>query len=204
MIGLSYGKLKGNSSSLSSDKTITISNSSDGTEIVPGSRTSAANDRSEPTIMVHVAGCVKHPSVYNLRPSQRIIDAIHLAGGPTANADLDAINLAAKVKDGEQILVPAKNSGRMPVLSFPFSGTAKRSPARSSNQASVAAGSGLVNLNTATMDELDTLPGVGPATADKIIQYRNQIGQFTSVEQLEDVKGIGPGKLEKMRPYVRL
>jgi len=165
------------------------------------------------SILVHVAGRVKFPNVYRLAPGSRGIEAIKAAGGALPDACLDAVNLAAKVKDGEQIYVPSRNAPRTAIrlapsasssypktraASSPFGGSASTSGKLKTP------GEGYVNINTADSAELQRLPGVGPATAQKIIDYRAQIGRFTSAEQLMEVKGIGPKKLEKMRPFVAL
>lgn len=139
-------------------------------------------------LIVHVAGDVKNPGVYALKPGRRIVDAIHAAGGPRKQADLDSINLAAPLMDGQQIRVRGKETDR---------GSPRRSAKKASALESVA-------VNAATAEELDALPGVGPATAQKIIEYRNQNGPFASAEDLLNVKGIGPKKLEKMRPYLQI
>jgi competence protein ComEA len=166
------------------------------------------------SIMVHVAGRVKFPNVYTLAPGNRVVDAIKAAGGSCADANLDAVNLAAKVKDGDKILVPSRN---MPIQSFLASvaaraprasaaaqpGSSEPSRASSSGKFTVP-GQGVVNINTASPAELQQLPGVGPSTAQKIIDHRTEIGSFTSVDQLMDVKGIGPKKMEKMKPFVAL
>ncbi|MBW3622483.1 MAG: helix-hairpin-helix domain-containing protein [Armatimonadetes bacterium] len=144
-------------------------------------------------LVVHVAGAVKKPGVYALAPGKRVIDAVNKAGGAARSADLDSLNLAARIGDGQQIFIPAKGSG-----------TGPSSPSRRSAAKSVKTASGMVNVNTATLEELDRLPGVGPSTAQKIMEYRDSHGPFTSPEGLLEVKGIGPKKLEKMRPYLLL
>ena len=135
-------------------------------------------------VTIHVAGAVQHPGVYRMRRGDRVDDAVRRAGGPARRADLSAVNLAAQLEDGRQILVPT----RTPAGSAP--GTAGgASPAK-------------VNLNTATPEQLDTLAGVGPATAAKILAYREQHGGFGSVEELGDVPGIGERRLEALRELV--
>lgn len=166
------------------------------------------------SVMVHVAGRVKFPNVYTLAPGSRVIDAVKAAGGSCADANLDMVNLAAKVKDGDKILVPSRN---MPIQSFLASAAARApkasaaaqpAPSESSGRSSSGKlsipGQGFVNINTASPEELQQLPGVGPSTAQKIIDHRTEIGTFTSVDQLMDVKGIGPKKMEKIKPFVAL
>ncbi len=139
--------------------------------------------------VVHVAGEVRHPGVYRLGPGTRVQEAVRRAGGPTRRADLNAINLAAKVEDGRQVIVPR----RAPVAA----------PSGGAPAAAPGAGPAVpVNLNTATPDELGTLDGVGPATAAKILAYRQEHGGFGSVDELDQVPGIGEKRLAALRPHV--
>ena len=131
-----------------------------------------------PTVLfVHVAGLVRHPGVYQFEPGQRIIDAVQAAGGPLPKADLDLLNLASPLADGQQVVIPAKGSAPLPPPVDGGTATAT---------GGVSAG-GLVNINTATETELESLPGVGPVTAAGIIAYRTEHGPFPSVDAL------GPG-----------
>lgn len=141
------------------------------------------------SIVVHVAGEVITPGVYELPAGSRLIDAIEAAGGSTSRADTDAINLAMPVSDAQQVLVPRK-------------GARRSSPQGGGGNA--AAIDSRVNLNTASATELETLPGVGPQTAQAIITHRNERGPFLSVDELLDVPGIGPAKLAALRERVRL
>jgi competence protein ComEA len=145
---------------------------------------------SAATLFVHVAGWVRRPGVYELREGDRVIDAIDLAGGPKRGADLSVLNLAAPLTDGQQVLVarPAPH-GVVPGVA-PTTGVTPGAP------------SGLVNVNTATAEELETLPGIGEVLAATIIQYREEHGPFTSVDQLVDVSGIGEVTLEELRDLV--
>jgi competence protein ComEA len=141
--------------------------------------------------LVHVAGAVRSPGVYRLRDGERVQDAVRRAGGARAGADLNAINLAAKVADGQQVVVPRRGAaGAVPVDAGAGSGAAGGPP-----QAPVS-------LNSATAEQLDTLDGVGPATAQKILEYRQQHGGFRSVDDLAQISGIGPKKLEALRGQV--
>ncbi len=156
-------------------------------------------------VVFQVAGCVNCPGVYSLEQGSRVIDAIKAAGGAKPNADTEAMNLAAKIVDGSRIYVPAKGELSSAGVAVPIA-TPQPTVRAGSSQArrtSSVAGT-IVNINTAGLEELDLLPGVGPVTAQRIVDYRKQIGRFTSVDQLLDVKGIGPKKLEQMRPYVAL
>jgi competence protein ComEA len=144
-------------------------------------------------IVVHVAGAVRRPGVYRLRDGQRVADAVKRAGGASDAADLNAINLATKAHDGVQILVPRRGAA---VASAPAAG-ATSAPGGVPGAAVTPA---IVNLNSATAEQLETLDGVGPATATKILQFRAEHGPFRSVDDLEQIPGIGPKKLAAMRP----
>jgi competence protein ComEA len=152
------------------------------------------------TATVHVVGAVRRAGVYRLAVGDRVKDAIARAGGATGGADLQAINLAAKVADGQQVVVPRKAKPGAVVT-----GAAPANPAGSSTGAATstgAAGGAPVNLNSATAEELDTLDGVGPATAQKILEFRQQHGGFSSIEELAQIPGIGPKRLESLRAQV--
>jgi competence protein ComEA len=141
--------------------------------------------------LVHVAGAVVRPGVYRLAAGARVRDAVARAGGPTAKGDANGINLAAQVQDGVQIVVPRR--GLAPV---PAAGGAAAVPG--------GAPAAPVNLNTATLEQLDTLDGVGPVTAQAILAYRTDHGGFRSVEDLGQVSGIGPKTLEALRDKVTI
>lgn len=153
-------------------------------------------------IFVHITGRVKKPGVYKMKPGQRIKDVVELAGGVQPDADLDQINLAEKVSDSEKIIVPRKGA-MTPVTMSPSGAVIRPSPSNAPSQ-SGAKVPAVVNVNRASAEELEQLPGVGPVLAERIIEYRRQNGRFNSVDELLEVSGIGPKKLESMRPYVRL
>lgn len=156
-------------------------------------------------VRVHVAGAVRRPGVYGLRPSARVVDAVAAAGGASPDADLDAINLAQTVLDTEQIYVPhrARTQRRSPSPRLAPKRRTSSSPSASTAPAStVTTTAGRVNINTATAAQLDSLPGVGPATAKAIIAHRQSKGPFTKVEDLLNVPGIGPSKLDAMRGMI--
>ena len=163
------------------------------TAVTPhGSSTVIAPDESASTrepiateIYVHILGQVVRPGLYALPDGARAVDAVAAAGGFTPTADAGGVNLARFVSDGEQIVVPA--------IGDATTGTAPG-----------IAGDGRVNLNTADAAALDTLPGVGPATAQKILAWREQHGRFESVEDLLDVGGIGEAKLDALRDLVTI
>jgi len=140
-------------------------------------------------LVVDVTGAVRRPGVYRLPAGARVQEAVRRAGGATRRADAAAVNLAAKVADGQQILVP-----ELP----PAAGASPGAP----RAAGGTAAAGPVSLNSATADQLDQLDGVGPATAAKIIAWRTANGGFASVDDLAQVAGIGPKKLEALRPQV--
>jgi competence protein ComEA len=142
--------------------------------------------------LVHVAGAVRTPGVYRLRDGERVQDAVRRAGGPRAGADLNAINLAAKVADGQQVVVPRRGAAG----AAPAGGAGAGEPG-SPPQAPVS-------LNSATAEQLDTLDGVGPATASKILEYRRQHGGFRSIDDLGEIPGIGPKRLAALRGKVQL
>lgn len=159
-------------------------------------------------VVCHVTGCVRIPGVYTLEAGKRVIDAVHAAGGAKADADLDALNLAAKIEDGSKIEIPSKNLASAAttarVLAAVKSGKLAGGSSPSGSDKLSKPGEGLVHINSASSEELQRLPGVGPATAEKIAAYRASIRRFSAPEQLMDVKGIGPKKFEKMRPFVAL
>jgi competence protein ComEA len=165
--------------------------------LVPLGTPAASNPQAAPpqlvqepeqrVVVVHVVGAVRRPGLYRLRFGARVADAVRRAGGPAARADTQLVNLAAPVVDGEQVIVPAKQ----PRAGAPDTGSAPPGP-----------GSAPVHLSTATLEELDALPGVGPVTAQKIVDYRKQHGAFTSVAELDAIPGIGPARLEQLRDLV--
>lgn len=156
----------------------------------PARVTAAPTDPPGGAVVVHVAGAVTSPGLYRLGADARVADALDAAGGPAADAELDAVNLAAKVTDGERIYVPRKG---------------EPSPAVVTGGGAAGAGGatvGPLDLNTATAEQLDALPGVGPATAEAILAYRQEKGRFRSVDELLEVRGIGEAKLASLRSKV--
>lgn len=141
-------------------------------------------------VVVHVAGAVARPGLYKLPEGSRVDDAIAFAGGAGTKAALDLVNLAAPVVDGQQVIVPLRGAG--PAVTAPGGGAT----------AGAAAPGAKVSLNSATLEQLDELPGVGPVTAQQILDYREANGAFRSVDELDAVPGIGPARLEQLRPLV--
>jgi competence protein ComEA len=139
-------------------------------------------------VVVHVVGQVYKPGLYSLSEGSRVDDAIERAGGPKPKAALALVNLAAPVADGQQVVVPSTREAAQALAGGPVAGGV----------------GGRVHLNSATLDQLDELPGVGPVTAQKILDYRSEHGAFGSVEELDAVPGIGPATLDELRDLVDL
>ncbi|MDQ3645748.1 MAG: helix-hairpin-helix domain-containing protein [Actinomycetota bacterium] len=151
----------------------------------------ASVSSSGPTVLVHVAGAVRKPGLYEFPPGARIADAIETAGGPTARADLDALNLAELLVDGTKVEVV--RVGESPTVA----------PGAVGPTTGAQPGA-LIPLNSADQAMLETIPGVGPVTAMAILSYREQIASFSSLEQLLEVDGIGPATFDSIRTYVTL
>jgi competence protein ComEA len=144
--------------------------------------------RSVPRLVVHVVGAVRRSGLYRVPDGARVADALARAGGPTAKADLAALNLAAPLVDGQQIAVPV----RLP----PGTPSATGTPGTPGSGAKVS-------LSSATVDELDELPGIGPVTAEKIVAWRTTNGPLRSVDDLDAIPGIGPARVEQLRDLVQ-
>jgi competence protein ComEA len=198
------------------------------TSQLPKAASTANASPETAAILVHVVGAVKKPGVYQLRPKARLQDAVHAAGGARVGADLEAVNLAGFVQDGEQIRVPALSERSAPRAlmaasrSSPPRPEMPARPTRSTARYPLAAPSvisaagasspehgpapkkmtGVVNINAADAAALATLPGVGPKTAEAILAYRTEHGAFQRVEDLLEIRGIGQKKLARMRDWV--
>jgi competence protein ComEA len=146
------------------------------------------------TAYVHVTGAVRRPGVYRVPSWARLDAAIQRAGGATARADLQGVNLAAKVADGQQVIVPAQVPG----------GGATATAGEEAVPTSPGAVAGPISLNTATVEQLDQLEGIGPTTAQKILDWRKEHGGFRSVEDLQQISGIGPKRFESLKDKVRM
>jgi competence protein ComEA len=134
-------------------------------------------------VVVDVAGAVNDPGVYRLPAGSRVNDGVQRAGGATAKAAMDGINLAARLTDGQQIVVPLRVSG----------------PAGLASGSSDPAAAGPISVGTATAEQLDTIEGIGPVTAQKIVEFRDQHGGVSSVDQLDQIDGIGPATMDALR-----
>ena len=165
------------------------------------------------SISVHVVGAVRHAGVYVLAPGSRANDALRAAGGAQQGADTAAVNLAAVVHDGEQLFIPTRRATaavpprRLQVMSPSTRATSTTASSVSPVVSSVASGStgqpnGVISISTATQQELESLPGVGPATASAIVAHRRAHGPFRRVDDLLNVKGIGESKLAAMRSRI--
>ena len=183
------------------------------------SKSAQGGASGEATVRVHVAGAVNNPGVYTLPAQGRAVDAIAAASGAAADADLDRVNLAGALSDGVQIYVPHRGETAAPAQIQPNGGTANAGQGNAANGASQGGaqpqpartltpagsaqkGSTPVNINTATAEELQSLPRIGPAMAQRIIAWREAHGGFRSVDELDAVPGIGPSMLENLRPLV--
>jgi len=171
--------------------------------------TTAAAGGVGPDVLVHVAGAVRRPGVYRLPSGARVQDAVTSAGGARGGADVHRLNLAAKVADGQQIRIPRRGERTRPAVQGTASppgatlgGGSGASASSAAGAAAVGGSAAQIDLNTATLEQLETLDGVGPAIAQKIVDWRQANGGFRSVDDLAQVAGIGPKKLEAMRPRV--
>ena len=159
-------------------------------------------------LYVDVSGAVRRPSLYVLPPGSRVMQAVRAAGGPTGEADLDAVNLAEKVTDGQKVFVPKRadaplSAGLLPAAVAPA--VTKKSSLAKAASAKLSTGSGeTVSLNAATQEQLERLPGVGPSMAAKILAYRSQVGGFDKPDDLMNVPGLGPKKYAKIAPFIVL
>jgi competence protein ComEA len=182
-------------------------------KLPPVEMVSSSSARPAPTttppdqpVVVSVVGLVTTPGLVTLTPGARVADAVTAAGGALAGADMIGLNLARHIADGEQVVVglsPAPGAPTALGSSVTAASTGSSAPEVTSSGAAAPPGQP-VNLNTATVEQLDALPGVGPVTAAAIVAWRDAHGSFTSIDQLGDVDGIGPARLDKLRALVRV
>ncbi len=166
----------------------------------PSASPSPSPHDSPQELVVYVCGAVRRPGVYHLAPGARVADLLAVAGGAGSRAELQSINLAAKLIDGQQVVVPVRGAVSAGVAAAGAAGATGATGA--AGAAGTAAPAAPVNLNTASAEELDALPGIGPATAQKIIDYRTVSGGFKSVDDLKNVSGIGDAKFATLQPLV--
>lgn len=148
-----------------------------------------------PPVIIHITGAVNNPGVYQLKSTDRIIDAVKIAGGATEEANLDAVNLASLLKDGQKIIIPYRivrsteeNSGDNSYKNIDSIYTSSHSDK--------------ININTANTNLLQSLPGIGPVLSERIVEYRNQNGFFSSIDDIKDVSGIGEKKFEGIKDLI--
>lgn len=177
----------------------------------PASSGGAPPPPPQQPVVVSVVGLVNQPGLVTVAPQARVADAVQAAGGPLTGADTLGLNLARRVADGEQIVVGIATPAGHPVLLGSSAGAGPAAaasdgggPAAASDGGGSAGAARPLDLNSATAEQLDALPGVGPVTAAAILGWRQANGRFTSVDQLGEVDGIGPARLEKLRPLVRV
>ena len=153
---------------------------------VPAAGSPGASASPLADLIIDVTGWVRHPGVYQFQPGSRVIDAVQRAGGARDGADLTLLNLAAPLADGLQVVVPARGAAG----------------AAAGGAAGVPSATAPVDLNSASVEQLDALPGIGPSTAQKIVDYRQAHGAFHSVEELDAAPGIGAGRIAQLKGLV--
>ncbi|MGL5857641.1 MAG: helix-hairpin-helix domain-containing protein [Angustibacter sp.] len=166
--------------------------------VSPAAVSTSVPGASAGAVWVHVVGQVARPGVVRLPLGSRVRDAVRAAGGAGRRADLEAINLARPLVDGEQVVVP--RPGQLPVAAGSTPGT----PPSGGAAGTALSGGSVVDLNSASAEQLEELPGVGPVLAQRIVQWRTDHGHFTAVDELGEVSGIGEAILEQLRPLVRV
>jgi competence protein ComEA len=166
---------------------------------VPAPSAGPSPTASPGVVVVDVAGWVRHPGVFRLHAGDRIVDALAMAGGAKRHADLRSLNLASLLVDGQQIIVVRRGAGGPGLTS---STTSVAAGGGSDTSGSGADGTAPVNLNTATLDELEALPGIGPVLGQHILDYREQHGPFRTIEDLLNVSGIGDKRFADLKPHI--
>lgn len=151
-------------------------------------------------VAVHVIGAVPRPGLYEFAEGARVQDAIDAAGGLLASANVDAVNLAALLTDGQQLNIPYKD-GEVPTEA-PAEPELPSSSNSEDENSSNSVNTDLININTATLEELDSLPGIGPTIAQRIIDYRTDNGPFTTIDEIMDVPGVGPSTFDEIKDLI--
>lgn len=152
-------------------------------------------------IVVHITGQVKNPGLVYLDEESRIADAINAAGGSTKDAALDKVNLAYVLEDGQKIYIPNKNE-KISDIQYIITNSGENVLKDTGKESNIKGGIKKVNINKANQEELETLPGVGPALAIRIIEYRSSNGKFEKIEDVQNVKGIGDSKFTNIKEYI--
>lgn len=177
----------------------TISNESIDTKI--------SNETEFEYIVVHITGAINTPGIVKLPIASRISDAINEAGGLTSDANITSINLAYKLEDGQKIYIPYISDNSNSIISENYITSDPGYNIILENTSSINnnySNIDLVNINIATQTELETIPGIGPSTALKIIQYRNENGKFVNIEDIKNINGIGESKFENIKNYITI
>lgn len=163
------------------------------------SKTEIIGDKEK--IVIYIAGAIKHEGIYELDENSRIADCIEKAGGPTEDANIQNINLAYVLEDGVKVYIPSKNEVNK-VEDETNMYVSKESGSQALSSDNVTKKSSKININTATQTDLETLPGIGPSTAVKIINYRKENGKFTCIDDIKNVSGIGDSKFLKIKEHI--
>ncbi|MCR4711023.1 MAG: ComEA family DNA-binding protein [Clostridia bacterium] len=170
-----------------------------------GEESSEEPDEEPALIVLDISGCVQDPGIYQLPEGARLYELIDAAGGLTEDADRDLINQAAVLKDGSKIYIPAREErGDRDPLDGTVTGENGGGSQGTGSSSGGGSGNGLIDLNTATSEELQRIPGIGPVTAEKILKYREENGPFTDLEELLEISGIGEKTLERMKDYLTI
>jgi len=158
------------------------------------------------SIIIHITGAITNPGIIELPINSRIADAVNTAGGFTTDANINSINLAYKLEDGQKIYIPYINDTANYTINNYISYDSGNNVIIEDNSYSNNRyeDNELININTATQTELETIPGIGPSTALKIIEYRSQNGKFNSIEELKNINGIGDSKFENIKNYITI
>lgn len=171
-------------------------------QVASGDNTSTQNttELEEDIVIVHVTGAVKNPGIVKLKEGSRIEDAIEAAGGLTENADISDVNLAYILEDGIKLRIPSTSDETITNTDILIENNGENIIEETNTSTNNSNGS--ININKATEAELDTLPGIGPSLASKIVEYREQNGKFSSIEEIKNVSGIGDSKYESIKDFI--